>query len=214
MGLVRLVTGAVSCESVTLLWPAATGWTPPVLEYGVWWTKAGGDLQRYRTEGLGETVLEVGGLEPGTRYEFQVRARTSSQWLQYSTQRLETTMAPSDFPLPIFAPEVRAFVDCQTVRLKLPVMRSCYATTHVALQYARVEASGGHSWAIMRNKVLGGEIEVGGLQPRATHRFRLVGFEASSDSVMTPGASTPPFVTDMMHARQLALSIPVARRRA
>ena len=69
-------------------------WTPPVLEYGVWWTKAGGDLQRYRTEGLGETVLEVGGLEPGTRYEFQVRARTSSQWLQYSTQRLETTMAP------------------------------------------------------------------------------------------------------------------------
>ena len=111
-------------------------------------------------------------------------------------------MAPSDFPLPICAggPRRRR----QTVRLKLPVMRSCYATTHVALQYARVEASGGHSWAIMRNKVLGGEIEVGGLQPRATHRFRLVGFEASSDSVMTPGASTPPFVTDMMHAPLLA----------
>ena len=43
----------------------------------------------------------------------------------------------------------------------------------------------------------------GGLQPTATHRFRLVGFEATADTVLMPGASTPPFVTDMLRAHLL-----------
>lgn len=193
-----LTTGAVSCESVTLQWPAATGWTPPVLEYGIWYARAGENLQRYRTDGLGGTALEVRGLEAGVAYDFEVRARTSLQWLKYSVQRTETTMAPSDFPMPIIAPEIRALADCTSVRLRLPVLRYCYASTRMALQYARGET--GDHWTIMRNDVVGGELLVDGLHPLAVHRFRLVGFESSADTVITPGASTPPFVTDMQHA--------------
>ena len=65
---------------------------------------------------------------------------------------------PSDFPLPIFAPEITGFVDCTTVRLRLPVLRYCYAATKMALQYSRGEAGG--KWTIMRHDVLGGELEV------------------------------------------------------
>ena len=197
-----LRAGAVSCESVVLIWPPATGWTPPVLEYGVWYAKAGEHLQRYRTEGLGSTSLEVGGLQPGVDYDFQVRARTSEAWLQYSVQRREMTMVPSDFPLPILAPEIVGFPDCSSVRLKLPVLRYCFASTHMALQYTRAEA--GARWTMIRENVLGGEIEIDGLQRNAVHRFRLVGFEATADSVLTPGASTPPFVSDLGNAPLLA----------
>ena len=50
------------------------------------------------------------------------------------------------------------------------------------------------------SEVLGGEVEVGNLQPYAVHRFRLVGFESSAESGVTPGAATPPFVTDMLRS--------------
>ena len=104
-----------------------------MLEYGVWLSSAGKNLQRYRTEGLGGTSLEVSGLQAGVAYDFQVRARTSEKWFAYSVERREVTMVPSDFPMPILAPEVAAFVDCTTVRLKLPVLRYCYASTKMAL---------------------------------------------------------------------------------
>ena len=73
----RLSPAAVSCESVTLRWPQATGWSPPVLEYGVWYGTVGSNLQRYRTDGLGGTTLEVNGLQAGVAYDFEVRARTA-----------------------------------------------------------------------------------------------------------------------------------------
>ena len=209
MSRARLHAAAVSCESVTLRWPAATGWTPPVLEYGIWYGEHGAHLQRYRTDGLGGTSLEVSGLRAGVAYEFEVRARTSEAWMAYSVARRESTMVPADFPLPILAPEVAGFVDCSTVRLKLPVLRYCYASTRMALQYAR---GGGNDakWTIMRNNVLGGEVEVANLSPYATHSFRLVGFEAGHEAAVTPGAATPPFVTDMLHAPILAPPTAVA----
>ena len=114
-------------------------------------------------------------------------------------------MVPSDFPLPILAPEIAAFVDCSTVRLKLPVLRYCYASTKMALQYTRGETDAARAkWSIMRNNILGGEVEVGNLQPYAVHQFRLVVFEAGHEAAVTPGSATPPFVTDMLHAPLLA----------
>ena len=78
--------------------------------------------------------------------------------MQYTASRRETTMVPADFPVPILAPEVAAFVDCSTVRLRLPVLRYCYASTRMALQYARADAADANKWAIMRSNVLGGEV--------------------------------------------------------
>jgi hypothetical protein len=204
--LAPLSAAAISCESVTLRWPSATGLSPAILEYGIWYSANGGHLERYRTDGLGGTSLEVLGLEAGMEYSFEVRARTIEHWRPYTVKRKETTMLPSDFPVPILAPEVTGFIDCATVRLKLPVLRYCYATTQMALQYAHgdVDADADPKrWSLMRNNVLGGEIEVGKLQPYAVHRFRLVGFEASDESSFTPGAATPPFVTDMVNSHLL-----------
>ena len=43
-------------------------------------------------------------------------------------------------------------------------------------------------------------MEVGGLHAYAAHRFRLIGFEQSIDNAATPGAATPPVLTDLPHA--------------
>ena len=45
-------------------------------------------------------------LDPGVRYSFEVRARTAEGWRLYTDTISEMTMSPSDFPLPILAPEV------------------------------------------------------------------------------------------------------------
>ncbi|KAL3906128.1 MAG: hypothetical protein SGPRY_010665, partial [Prymnesium sp.] len=207
----HLSTAAVSCESVTLRWPPAVRWVPPVLEFGVWIQRTTGQPphdapRRYPTDGLGETTLEVEGLQAGTTYAFEVRARSSDgAWRAYTHPREATTMAPSDFPLPILAPEVVSFVDCYTIRLRLPVLRSCYARTHVALQYSKSSSLAEEpQWLILREKVMGGELEVGRLEPYATHRFRLMGFDEASGLEATPGSATPPLLTDMMHSSLLA----------
>ena len=107
-------------------------------------------------------------------------------------------MVPDDFPLPLLAPEVSGFVDCSTLRLRLPVLRYCFTSTHMALQYENGHAPG--SWQLLNERVLGGEMEVGGLHAYAAHRFRLIGFEQSIDNAATPGAATPPVLTDLPHA--------------
>jgi len=207
-GGVRLTAASASCNSITLRWPAAVGSALSVLEYGVWWKSLGGgadddaSMRQYAADGLIETTLEVGSLQPGARYAFEVRARTAQGWHSYTDSLRESTMAPSDFPLPILAPEVRGFAGCSTIRLSLPTLRFCHATTHIALQYRRGGPAG--TWQMMRERVLGGDIEVGGLQPDAAHEFRLVGFEQASEARPAAGASTPPVLTDFLSSRLLA----------
>ena len=57
-----------AADSVTLVWPEASS---SVLEYGVWHgllPTEPDQLKRYQTgtQNIGETLLEVGGLEPGS----------------------------------------------------------------------------------------------------------------------------------------------------
>ena len=133
-----LSAGAVSCTSVILRWPAATGRQPPVLEFAVWMRPATASpppFTRYSTEPLGGTQAEVLELEAGSSFEFEVRARSVDGWAKYTAPLRERTMVPDDFPLPLLAPEVSGFVDCSTLRLRLPVLRYCFTSTHMALQY-------------------------------------------------------------------------------
>ena len=157
---------------------------------------------RYSTEPLGGTQTEVSELEAGSSFEFEVRARSVDGWAKYTAPLRERTMVPDDFPLPLLAPEVSGFVDCSTLRLRLPVLRYCFTSTHMALQYENGHAPG--SWQLLNERVLGGEMEVGGLHAYAAHRFRLIGFEQSIDNAATPGAATPPVLTDLPHAPLLA----------
>jgi hypothetical protein len=205
---VRLAAAAASCDSITLRWPVAVGSALAVLEYGVWFRPlesgspdADGPMQRYAADGLVEALVEVSGLKAGARYAFEVRARTSEGWHMYTDSLYETTMAPSDFPLPILAPEVRGFAGCSTIRLSLPTLRFCHASTHIALEYRRGGPNG--EWQMMRERVLGGEIEVGGLQPDAVHEFRLVGFEQATEARPAAGSSTPPLLTDLLSSHLL-----------
>ena len=200
-----LSAGAVSCTSVILRWPAATGRQPPVLEFAVWMRPATASpppFTRYSTAPLGGTQTEVSELEAGSSFEFEVRARSVDGWAKYTAPLRERTMVPDDFPLPLLAPEVSGFVDCSTLRLRLPVLRYCFTSTHMALQYENGHAPG--SWQLLNERVLGGEMEVGGLHAYAAHRFRLIGFEQSIDNAATPGAATPPVLTDLPHAPLLA----------
>jgi len=158
-------------------------------------------MERYLTDTLVDTTVELIGLQPGTQYAFEVRARTAEGWHIYTDVLTESTMSPSDFPLPILAPEVRGFVGCSTIRLSLPTLRFCHATTHIALEYRRGGPAG--TWQMMREQVLGGDIEVGGLQVDAVHEFRLVGFEQATEAHPAAGASTPPVLTDFLAARLL-----------
>lgn len=189
---------AISCHSVTLVWPAAPG---SVLEYGVWHgpcpesgcpTEAN-ELKRYPTNALGETLLEVGGLEPGTEYAFIVRVRTAHGWHAHTPPISETTMTPTDFPLPLLAPEVIGFVDCQTVRLRLPVLRYCLTNTHTALQY-REGAAG--SWRLLRDRVLGGIVDIDHLP--AVHASRTLPLPPPTHAPLQPMHTTlrcPRFAT-------------------
>ena len=159
-----LSTAALSCESVTLRWPAATSWSPPVLEYGVWYGPAkdkGKGLQRYRTDGLGGTTLEVSGLEAGVAYTFEVRARTSEKWNQYTAARTETTLVPADFPynharnepgLQHRAPQAR----CCAIATRRQRWR-CNTRAGTRSPPPAPPVTRATRWTIMRNNVLGGE---------------------------------------------------------
>ena len=165
MGETFATTASVSCDSVTLTWPAASS---SVLEYGVWHglvSTAPDQLQRYHApeaQNVGENLLEVGGLEPGTEYLFVVRVRTVHGWREHTSPLSETTLTPSDFPLPLLAPEVVAFVGCEAVKLRLPVLRYCVTRTHTALQHRE---GGTGSWRMLRDRVLGGVVDIDHLSP-------------------------------------------------
>ena len=82
-----LSAGAVSCTSVILRWPAATGRQPPVLEFAVWMRPATASpppFTRYSTAPLGGTQTEVSELEAGSSFEFEVRARSVDGWAKYT----------------------------------------------------------------------------------------------------------------------------------
>ena len=209
MGETFATTASVSCHSVTLTWPAASS---SVLEYGVWhglFSTAPDQLQRYHApeaQNVGENLLEVGGLEPGTEYLFVVRVRTVHGWREHTSPLSETTLTPSDFPLPLLAPEVVAFVGCEAVKLRLPVLRYCVTRMHTALQHRE---GGTGSWRMLRDRVLGGIVDIDHLSPYATHEFRLLAFVEGAEGGGTPGAVTPPLLTDMVAAR-LLLAAPSA----
>ena len=202
---VRLQAAAVTCVSVILRWPAARGVS--VLEYGAWWRQLRGagaeaegvPMQRFATNNLVDTSLELTGLRPGSHYAFEVRARTAAGWHLYTNTLEEWTMAPSDFPLPILAPEVRGMIGCTAILLGLPTLRFCHTTTHMGLQYQH-GGEDGSTWQMMRENVLGGDIQVDGLDPYATHSFRLIGFEQGTEARPAAGAATPPILTDMLAA--------------
>ena len=87
-------------------------------------------------------------------------------------------MTPADFPLPIPAPEVVAFVGCEAVKLRLPVLRYCFTRTHTALQYREGDSD---RWRLLRESVLGGIVDIAHLSPvggvkwaveRGLHRVR------------------------------------------
>ena len=59
-----------------------------------------------------------------------VLVRTAHGWHEHTSPLSETTMTPADFPLPLLAPEVVAFVGCEAVKLRLPVLRYCVTRTH------------------------------------------------------------------------------------
>lgn len=93
---------------------------------------------------------------------FVVRVRTAHGWHEHTSPLSETTMTPADFPLPILAPEVVAFVGCEAVKLRLPVLRYCFTRTHTALQHRE---SGTGSWRMLRDRVLGGIVDIDHLSP-------------------------------------------------
>lgn len=151
---VPLTVSAVSCHSVILNWPPADGASPPVLEYSVWFRRlssssaaekapidetgavvASDKMRRYQAEPSAESTRELRQLETGTLYVFEVRARTREGWHHYTDALSVTTMAAADFPLPILAPELSAFVGCATIKLALPTLRYCHEDTIIALEY-------------------------------------------------------------------------------
>lgn len=119
-----------------------------------------------------------------------VRVRTVHGWHEHTSPLSETTMTPADFPLPLLAPEVVAFVGCEAVKLRLPVLRYCVTRTHTALQHRE---SGTGSWRMLRDRVLGGVVDVDHLSPVSGEGRGEWGREASREGRVgrVPASASP-----------------------
>ena len=80
----------------------------------------------------GGASFEVAGLTSGVEYAVAVVARSGGadgSWGPPSEVLEARTMAPADFPRPIGMPTVEEHEGCDTVTLRLPVLRYCAAAT-------------------------------------------------------------------------------------
>ena len=184
---------AASCSSLSIKWDEAAQ-VNRVLEYQLMLApverlQAGGHREPaaaaaasatgHRKPSPRATALELTGLVAGTNYSIVARARTSGGWGPESQPLIARTMRPQDFPLPLPAPVEAGLVGCDTMRLQLPVLRSCSVNPapHWDLQWLQ----GGGGWRVLQPRTEGGQVVAVGMDPYAASRVRLVAYQPSGE---------------------------------